>query len=388
MKHIIIYENFTTGVFEQEKLALEGVVLISASTSDTNIQDALAKKMGVKKDTKYKITIKGGLDPLRGLSAQFPIFDLAEKKKSVMTITEEGKVPAGKDIFKINDKSIDEKGKITLKKSELSGKDVVIEASNNGILILYRIAGKYGKETNEKGEEIMRNDGITGFYKTSGLTLDQAADYIVNVEMGTSDQRKNQYAGAWSKSGNSSVSNTFLALVCSGVVIKAGGKILDQGSKKYDVVKKNSRDTKEIADSINSSLALIQKSMITRKFMVNRTPIDMKTDIEGFVSDESNYTKKENNVLFTKAGASKLLDLRNKFIDFICRASKIEGFPEETSQLLPKASEIMKKTFGTAGSKTAENWIQFVQREQQYAQAGAPSGNQGMNTLDFKEGGF
>lgn len=43
MKHIILYENFTTGVFEQEKLSLKGVVLISASTSDTNVQDLIAK---------------------------------------------------------------------------------------------------------------------------------------------------------------------------------------------------------------------------------------------------------------------------------------------------------------------------------------------------------
>lgn len=388
MKHIILYENFTTGVFEQEKLSLKGVVLISASTSDTNVQDLIAKKMGVKKDTRYKITIKGGIDPLMGLSEQFPIFDLAEKKKSVMTITEEGKVPAGKDIFKINDKSIDEKGKITLKKSELSGKDVVIEASNNGILILYRIAGKYGKETNEKGEEIMRNDGITGFYKTSGLTLNQAADYIVNIEMGTKDQRKNAWFGAWNKSSNVPLMNTFYNLICSGTVLKAGGKVIDQGSKRWMSDLQNSSDSKKIAESINTSLDKLHKSLIKRKFMVNKAPMDMKSEIETFISDGSNYTKKGDKVFFTKQGIDKFLELRKKFLDFVCDSSIPEGFPAEASSLLPKASEIIKGTFGEAGSETPKTWLEHVQEEHEYAQAGAPSGSTGMNILDFKERGF
>ena len=388
MKHIILYENFTSDIFEQEKSSLQGVALIYSSTSDTNVADALAQKMGVKKDVKYKITIKGGLDVLMGLSEEFPLPKLAESKKNVMSVSEDGKVAAGKDILKINDKVIDEKGKITLKKSDLSGKELVIEAANNGVLALYRLSGKYGESTNEKGEKVKRNDGMTGFYKTSGISLSQAADYVVSVELGTKDQRKNEWFGAWNKNNNEPITNTFYGLICSGVVLNAGGKVIDQLAKKYEVVQQNSSDSKKIAESINISLDRMHKSLVKRKFMVNKAPMDMKSEIETFVSDSSNYIKKGEKVSFTKSGIDKFLELRKKFIDFVCNSSLPEGFPEEASSLLPKASEIIKGTFGQAGTETPKTWLEHVQTQHQYAEGGTPQGQSGMKVIDFGEGKF
>jgi hypothetical protein len=382
-KRVLSFREFISESFiYEEETKVEGVVFVAASTSDTNVTDSLAKEMGVKKDVKYKITLKGGLDPLKGLSKEFTLLTLAEKKKDSITVTEAGKVSTGKDILNIGDKSINEKGTMDLSKSELEGNDLIIEASNNGILALYRIAGKYNKE--EK-----RNDGITGFYKTSGLSLKNTKDYLINVEMGTKDQRKNEWVGAWSGVSNTSLMNTVYSEISAAVVQKAGGEIKDQMTQDYEVIKQKSTDHKKMAELINNDMVRLQNGMIKKKLLVNTTPIDLKQDLETFLSDSKIYTKSSSGkILFTELGISKFLEIVNKVVEYFSDSSRPKGFPEKMEVLLPKASEIIKKTFGEAGKQTPKTWIDHVQTPHTYSTVGTPSGKTGMQTVEFGEGKF
>lgn len=374
-----ILENF---VFEQEEKK-EGVVFIAASTSESNVTDSLAKDMGIKKDVKYKITLKNGLDSLKGLSKEFPLMTLAEKKKDSMTVVEGDNVLAGKDILKINDRSIEEKGEINLNKSEVAGKEMVIEASNNGVLMLYRLAGKYGDQ-----DGVKRNDGITGFYKTAGLTLNQTQDYVINIQMGTKDQRKNEWLGAWSGSNNQSWMNTIYGLICTATVQQAGGKVKDKLSQGYETYKQGEKDPKKQAELINETFIRMQKGLITKKFLANSQPIDVKGDLESLLSNKSNYKNTVGKITFTDSGIAKFIEVCNKVIDHVSESSRPEGFSEKIDSLLPEASGILKKSFGVPSKELARKWMEFVQTEHQYASGKPAGGQQGMQTLDFGEGKF
>ena len=375
-----ILENF---VFEQEEKK-EGVVFIAASTSKTNITDESAKVMGVKKDVIYKVTLKNGLDSIKGLSEKFPLMSFAEKKKNEMTITEGNKVSAGKDILKINDKSIEEKGEINLNKSEVAGKEMVIEASNNGVLMLYRLAGYYGE--NPPGRK--RNDGITGFYKTAGLTLNQTQDYVINIQMGTEDERTSEWIGAWSGSGLQYWMNGVYGLICTATVQQAGGTVKDKLSQEYKTYKQGEKDPKKQAEIINEEFVKMQKELIAKKFLVNSQPIDVKGDLESILSNKSNYKNTVGKITFTDSGISKFVEIGNKVIDHVSKSSRPKGFSERIDSLLPKTSGILKKSLGTTNKESAKKWMDHVQTEHQYSPGKPLGAQQGMQTMDFGEGKY
>jgi len=375
-----ILENF---VFEQEEKK-EGVVFIAASTSETDITDSSAKVMGVKKDVIYKVTLKNGLDSIKGLSEKFPLMTLAEKKKNEITVTEGNKVSPGKDILKINDKSIEEKGEINLNKSEVAGKEMVIEASNNGILMLYRLAGYY--EEDSRGKK--RNDGITGFYETSKLTLNQTQDYVINIQMGTKDKRTSEWIGAWSGSSLRYWMNGVYAQICTATVQQAGGTVKDKLSQGYETYKQEEKDPKKQAEIINEDFVKMQKELIAKNFLVNSQPIDVKGDLESLLSNRSNYKKTGDKITFTDSGISKFVEIGNKVIDHLSKSSRPKGFSEKIDPLLPKTSAILKKSLGTTSKEMAKEWMGHVQTEHQYS-SGKPLGaQQGMQTMNFGEGNY
>ena len=115
----------------------EGIFLLSASTSSSNITAELATKLGIEKDKSYTFTI-----PAFG---RLKLIFNEGKFNGTQSQTGQGTpVKAGQDILTVNGKTINETGSITLTKADFpAGQPVQITASNNGFLCLMRLGNGY-----------------------------------------------------------------------------------------------------------------------------------------------------------------------------------------------------------------------------------------------------
>jgi hypothetical protein len=362
----------------------KAVVYIGAGTSKSKITDSYAKNdLGVEKDKKYKIEFKN-IGHLVSLGKQRNLKVLADQKR--IKVEEVGKVDKGEDYLKIGDKEIEGTGELVISKEDVGGKPFVIEASNNGILILYRIA-----------------NGIREFRKKAGWISPpkpfiDVNDFIVSFTMGTpvsnDESRFSIWAGAWSgKVDNTARRNGFLSNVSSAVVHLGGGKVLDQMSKRANFLKLKGNESLDAAVTyINNSVNASRVNLLKRKFLANSKEVDLKSEIKSFLSDSKNWKSQSTGpgikVTYTPKGKENLKKLWDKAKDEISKSSKPEGFSDKINPLLPEASKILKSTLGSVYPGLCEDWIERVQRENKYSKAISKSGNMGSGSDDYKEGEF
>ena len=378
--------RFSQFINESETLSGDdkAVVYIGAGTSKSKITDSYAKDtLGVEKDKKYKIEFKN-IGHLVSLGKQRNLKVLADQKR--IKVEEVGEVDNGEDYLKIGDKEIKGTGELVISKGDVGGKPFVIEASNNGILILYRIANGI-REFRKKA----------GWIKPSKPFID-VNDFIMSFKMGTpvsnDESRFSIWAGAWSgKVDNTARRNGFVSAVSTSVVHLGGGKVLDQISKRANFLKlKGNESLNDAVTYINNSVNASRMNLLKRKFLANSNKVDLKSEIKAFLSDAENWESKSSGpyitVTYTTKGKKNLSDLWNKVKNEISKSSKPEGFSDKINPLLPEASKILKSTLGTVYPKVAEDWIKRVQRENKYSKAISKSGNMGSGSDDYKEGGF
>ena len=390
MNKILKFEEFLN---EAESPSGPGdtIVYVGAGTTNSNITDSAAKKMGVEKDKKYRITLKN-IGYLAGLGENQTLQDKADK--NAIKMEEIGGVKPGEDYLKIGENEIIEKGDMKISKKDFPG-EVVIEAANNGILALYRIAGKY--DPKEK-----RNDGIAGFYGTLKQTakkfkpFSEAKDYIIEVKMGapvSGDGRFSEWMGAWSGASNSYAKNGFLNALSAAVVQISGGTVMDQILKKVEYVKTKSTDVPGAVEWLSRYSNGLRKGLLKRKFLVNSEEIKPESDIKKFLETPANWkvingprgTKK---VTYSNEGKKALGVLWEKIEEEICKSSRPEGFSQSIDPLLPEASKIVRSTFGSIYPDLADRYMERVQRENEYKTTTSGSGGMGSGNTEFEEGAF
>jgi len=370
----------------------KAVVYIGAGTTKSNITDSQAKKMGVEKDKKYKITIND-IGNLMSLSSTQTLNFLAEKNR--MKVEDMGKVKPGEDYLKIGDLEIKESGDIAMSKNDLGKGPIVIEAANNGILALYRISGKYNKE---KGI----SSGIKGFKRTINWKkpFSEVNDFVINVNMGapvSAEGRFGEWMGAWSGEGkpNSPIRNGFVDRISAVATKVSGGKVLDQNLLNAPYVKSDSDSVEEGAEWVNGYCNKMRENMLKRKFLANSKEIDFRSDIKSFLTNKENFSLSSPNprtnvrmVKYTPKGKKELASLWKKIAGGMAKSTRPDGFSSKIDPLLPEASKILQSTFGGVYPDLAERSMVRVQRENKYGKATAKSGGAGAGSESFAEGGF
>jgi len=377
---------------ESKSISDNAVVYIGAGTTKSNITDSQAKKMGVEKDKKYKITIKN-IGNLMSLSNKQTLEYLASKNR--IKVEDMGKVKPGEDYLKIGDLEIKESGDIAMSMKDLGNGPVVIEAANNGILALYRISGKY-----DAAKKI--SSGIRGFKRTANWKkpFSDVNDFVISVQMGapvSAEGRFGEWMGAWSGEGtpNSSVRNGFLNVISAVATQVSGGKVLDQNLKKVPYIKNGSDSAEEGAKWVNEYCNGMKESMLKRRFLANSKEIDFKSDIKSFLTNKENFNlgspnprTRDRMVKYTPKGKKALADLWKKIRGGISKSTRPEGFSAKIDPLLPEASKILQSTFGSVYPDLAERSIERVQRENVYGKAIAKSAGAGAGSETFGEGEF
>lgn len=362
----------------------KAVVYVGAGTSKSKITDSYAKNdLGVEKDKKYKIEFKN-IGHLVSLSEQRNIKTLADTKR--IKVEEIGEVNNGEDYLKIGNKEIKGPGELVISKREVGGGPFVVEASNNGILILYRIA-KAIREFRKSAKWISPPKPFT-----------DVNDFIMSFTMGTpvsnDESRFSKWAGAWSGNvDNTSSRNGFLSTISTAVVHLGGGKVLDQMSKRAKFLSIKGNESLDAAvDYVNNSVNASRENLLKRKFLANSKEVDLKSEIKSFLSDSNNWKSESTGpgikVTYTPKGKENLKKLWDKAKDEISKSSKPEGFSDKINPLLPEASKILKSTLGSVYPGLCEDWIERVQRVNKYGKAVPKSGNIGSGSDNYQEGGF
>lgn len=265
--------------------AENSIVLASASTSNSNITDNLAKIMGIEKDKSYTFTINL-LDLLYNIASNNK-FDLKK-------IGEGSKVDPGFDVLSIGDKKIEEEGSFYISKKEAET-PLQITASNNGLLCLLRM-GKALKEMITGSKISFRSSGGPG-----GIV--SAKNWLVKFSLGgnvkESDSRGYDfwyaYPGPLAETANSfSLATSIAMLNFSGneKLISKKGSNKDnseydpQVNSVYDIAVK---DTDSISKSLNKLLGVTVSNLSKAHMLVNKDPNLNTTSAEDLVKNAKSY---------------------------------------------------------------------------------------------------
>lgn len=238
------------------QLSANGIFLLSASTSSSDIGKESATKLGVEKDKSYTFTV-----PTLAQIAKESKFNGAQSKTGPGT-----QVKVGEDILTINGKTINETGSIILTKADfLEGQPVQITASNNGFLCLMRLG-----------------DAFNYMVEKSGLGI-TAKNWAIKLTMGGNPTEKDSrgFSVYSIKPSLLTVASNTLASNLAIIILNANGAAGNiPPSDKENQNKLQEIKAVPVEQAISDSTQFIANILLKNEVLVNAKPLVNPTNIQ------------------------------------------------------------------------------------------------------------
>jgi hypothetical protein len=379
-----VIKNFKEwSLLEAAAAATGPVFFLSAATSASNVGPDLAANLGVKPDTLYTITFPG-----KDILTALQTFASREGTKFGKTMVIDAGTPTakGQDVLEIGGTRIEEAGSAVFTKSQTPS-ITTIKASNNGLLVLARLAG-----------------GLDFLQKTRAITPASAADWAISLNLGGQvnvDESRGYtawYAKLPSDSneiGLTDIGNT-IARVVSQAILK--GSKLPTGQSAEAFINQQDPKNKEIfdlyikdsADPIGSVSAMAVKAMMNREILPNSEFNSQAANalLQKFINGATTnliFPKRDDQlVMLTPAGETAFAQICETAVNSILPTSAPAGFKAVPSELISSYSGLVKQMFGTR-FKTKDNF-NWVQKIHQYAAAKPGVGSTGSVKKQQAEG--
>lgn len=239
--------------------AVNGIFLLSASTSSSDIGPDLATKLGVEKDKSYTFTIST-LGQIAKIAKELK-FNGAQSKTGQGT-----PVKPGQDILTVNGKTVNETGSIILTKAEFpAGQPVQITASNNGFLCLMRLG-----------------DAFNYMVEKSGLGI-TAKNWAIKLTMGGNPTEKDARGFSVYSTNPSSLTAASNTLASNLAIIilnanGAAGNIPSSDTENWGKLQKI-KDV-PVYQAISTSAQFVATILVNKDMLVNAKPLVNMTNIQ------------------------------------------------------------------------------------------------------------
>lgn len=348
------------------------VVYVSASSSASNVAPALAQKMGVKPNTLYTIKLPS-LFKLRSIYLDGKFGGEKANADFVRLDPTTAATKPGEDILEINGKRITESGAIILTKAELANPQIVIKASNNGLLTLIRMGEAF---------EVM--------YTTHKVTLGFAKDFALRFAIGGNVAEKDSrgFSYWFARPGENSGSANTIATVAGMAFLKAAGhegKIAVTDSVFGDLYNNSVKD-KTPAESLASVAASMAEKVKSRQMLVQSPPADLSKawNITNYSALIKTTSPK---VVLRDEGLTALALIVSEVAKAIAPITPPPGFGEESKGVLASYAEMIQSSL-TRKKATIATWFERLQSTADWDKTKPVPGATGIASANQKEGQF
>jgi len=370
----------------------DSIAIMSASTSTSDLQQSLAKDLGIEKDKSYTFTIE-----LLAL-----MYSLGSNKKFDPKVIGTGTpVKKGADILTIGDKTINEKGDIYISMKDAS-KGVKITASNNGMLCLARMGAAF-------------NEAITK-YKISlysgktygGSNMHECKDWLIKFTLGgnvKSDASRGYtlyYAYPGSLREYASLNTVIVAMTMleftkfDYLIARKGAspmspdkfdKVIDPKYNQYI------KGTKSIGEALQKFVSSEAVELTKRGMFVNQSPKINQESADAFIKNAGSYyisgspsemVKGKSTVALTAEGIKDFKKVLSDMAESLVPALP-EGWGKEADPIFAQYKSAIKD--GLSASNVPE-WLGTVQRVSSWGSGSSSLGSVGSTTKKQGEGKY
>lgn len=370
MKHTIIkdFQGFLNEEVSSAQPAqnqqVEGIFLLSSSTSSSNITAELATKLGVEKDKSYTFTI-----PTIGRIKQI---STEGKFNGAQSPTGQGTpVKAGQDVLTINGKTINETGTITLTKADFpAGQPVQITASNNGFLCLMRLGNAF--------EVLIQKAGV-------GLN---AKNWAIKLTMGGNPTEADArgFSFYYAKTGGLTPDSNGIASELAIIILNANGagdRVPQADQFNYASLQRIQKMTPEQA--VSTRAAGVAKSLLKKNMLANSAPtVNMENLTQLFSPGKLQGSGSAIRTLTAEGQAiakKAMLDIATA----IAPSEMPANWGQEAQAVFTDYSNMIKNSLAVA---SVPYWLDSAQRTHQYGSAGSVPGQTGSGGQTQGEGQF
>ena len=349
---------------EQAETAKDSVLLITSSTSKSNIKPELAKRMGIKNDVKYTVTANS-------LGSFLPFVTKSNSKfGTIVKVNSVGNVEAGKDFLSINGKVIDGVGSIVITKADLQA-GLKIQAANNGLLVLARLG-----------------DALKALKDFGKVYTATAVNYAVKFSMGGDIDKASSrgYKAYFSKPGRLiGVKNGIGIFLLEAAMIAAGfGERVAKEDKIYG-------QYFNWANTLGANIASGYPKKVSSQIMsanhslANMKPPALESWNKIVANKDKLFVKSGDTLKMTKIAVALLKEAAVEVARAVAPRTAPSGFGEEANDVFQSYSNIVVKELST---HNFPKWMGMIQKKGKWGTVDSKYGASGAANKAQKEGQF